>query len=201
MDPESPQKAAVRPIPQPVQSSAPKRSLGSVIKLLTPSEDYTEAHNEWLNSLPTHILVLVYVIKRFHNPAWGDDWRRHFNVDTVNGTPGHELKLHDRKLVGTYLRVGLSGDHGWRTFKVRQDFLPAAKVQTEDDISASVVVPGERLEGLPVYFTDCQGPSLKFIQNCEYRLFQRPDDAGPSRFGQASRGRSGTSGRELHLKL
>ena len=114
---------------------SPRRSLGSVIKLLTPSEDYTDAYNAWLAKIPSHIYALVYAIKRFHNPAWGNDWRRHFSVDFVNGSPGHELKVHDRKIVGTYLRVGLSGNHGWRTFKVRQDFAAAAKVQNEDDIS------------------------------------------------------------------
>ncbi len=154
-----------------------QRSLGSVIKLLTPSEDYTDEYNAWLQSLPSHILGLVFAIKRFHDPAWTGDWREHFSVDTVNGSLGHELKLHDRKLVGTYLRVGLSGDHGWRTFKVRQDFIASAKVQTEDDITASVVVPNAAVGRLPDYLTEWQGPSYKFVQNCEFRLFQRPDDA------------------------
>ena len=159
---------------RPILSS--KRSLGSVIKLLTPSEDYTESYNTWLRSLPSHIHALVLAIKRFYNPAWGDDWRRHFSVDFVNGSPGHELKFHDRKFVGTYLRVGLSGEHGWRTFKVRQDFAAADKVQAEDDISASVVVPGPRLEHLAVN-SGGAADSHKFVINCEYRLFQRPDDA------------------------
>lgn len=44
-------------------------------------------------------------------------------------------------LVGTYLRVGLLGEHTWRTFKCRQDFVAAEKLQTEDDISASIVLP------------------------------------------------------------
>ena len=164
---------------------SPKRSLGSVIKLLTPSEDYTDEYNLWLGAIPSHIYALVYAIKRFYNPAWGDDWRRHFTVDFVNGSPGHELKVDDRKIVGTYLRVGLSGDHGWRTFKVRQDFAAASKVQNEDDISASVVVPSRQLndlaptkppiEGRPQ--TELEPDAVKFVANCEYRLFQRPDDA------------------------
>lgn len=164
---------------------SPRRSLGSVIKLLTPSEEYTEDYNEWLKSIPSHIYALVYAIKRFYNPDWGDDWRRHFSVNFVNGSPGHELKLHDRKIVGTYLRVGLSGEHGWRTFKVRQDFAASSKVQNEDDISASVVVPTRSLgylaptrpliDGQPQ--THLEPMSVKFVANCEYRLFQRPDDA------------------------
>src|SRR5690625_3480779 len=44
----------------------------------------------------------------------------------------------------------------------------------EDDISAATVVASERLEYLNPEYDD---PSVKLIANCEYRLFQRPDDA------------------------
>jgi hypothetical protein len=150
------------------------RSLGSVIKLLTPSPDYTDAYNEWLEQIPDHIYAIVFIIKRMHagDPA---EWRKYFSVDIVNGHPGHELKFGDRKLVGTYLRVGLLGENTWRTYKLRQDFAPAQKVQTEDDISASVVVPRRALQHLGNVLTE--EVSYKFVQNCEYRLFQRPDDA------------------------
>lgn len=154
---------------------SPRRSLGSVIKLLTPSEDYTEDYNNWLKSIPKHIYALVYAIKRFHNPSWErGEWEQYFGVDLVNGDMGHELKLFNRKLVGTYLRVGFSPNNLWRLFKVRQDFAAAFKVQTEDDITASTIVPGSAINGIPDYF---QAHSYKFAQNCEYRLFQRPDDA------------------------
>jgi len=72
-----------------------------------------------------------------HKPAWGNDWRRHFSVDIVNGTPGNELKCDNRVLVTTRLRVGFESDGLWRTFGLRKDFNPAAaKVQEEDDITA-----------------------------------------------------------------
>ncbi|MCG5054540.1 MAG: hypothetical protein KA712_16370 [Myxococcales bacterium] len=155
---------------------SPARSLGSVIKLLTPNEfDYTPEYNTWLRSIPNHVRALVYVIKRFYNASWGDDWRKRFTVDIVNGSWGHELKYDGRRLVGSYLRVGLSPDGAWRTFKLRQDFMPADKVQMEDDITASVVVPTEVLLDLPAFYKD--HPSLKLAQNCEFRLFQRPDEA------------------------
>jgi hypothetical protein len=152
----------------------PGRSLGSVIKLLTPSADYTDAYNAWLAGIPDHIYAIVFVIKRMHA---GDeaDWRKCFSVDIVNGTAGHELKFGERKLVGTYLRVGLLGENTWRTYKLRQDFAPAQKVQTEDDISVSVIVPRRSLQHLGTVLTE--ETSYKFVQNCEYRLFQRPDDA------------------------
>ena len=155
---------------------SPERSLGSVIKLLTPDEhDYTPAYNAWLATVPQHVKELVFVVKRYYKPEWGADWREHFSVDIINGTPGNELKCDNRKLVTTYLRVGFDDNGAWRTFGLRKDFHPAVKVQMEDDITASTVVPAARLENLPEGAD--KNLSLKFVQNAEQRLFQRPDDA------------------------
>lgn len=153
----------------------PARSLGSVIKLLTPaSRDYTPDYNEWVKSVPQHIKELVFTVKRQYKPEWGSDWRSHFSVDIINGTPANELRCDGRRLISHFLRVGYDADGAWRTFGLRKDFHSAAKVQTEDDITASVVVPSDAVENLnPEY----QTPAVKFAQNCEYRLFQRPDDA------------------------
>jgi hypothetical protein len=153
---------------------SPQRSLGSVVKLLTPSEDYTDEYNAWLASFPNYIYPIVFIIKRFAPQEMLEDWRDMFGVDSINGFPGHELKAFGRNLVGTYLRVGLLSSQGWRTFKLRQDFIAADKVQTGDDITTSVVVPAARLDVLP---PGPPAPSYKFAANCESRLFQRPDDA------------------------
>lgn len=151
------------------------RSLGSVIKLLTPSvSDYKEEYNDWLKTIPQHILALVYMIKRFYKSDWEDNWRQHFSVDEVNGKPGQELKYDGRKLLTSYLRVGTHSDGTWRIYKLRQDFVAAAKVQTEDDITASTVVPVSYVEGLNPHY---KNKSIKLVRNCESRLFQRPDDA------------------------
>ena len=151
----------------------PRRSLGSVIKLLTPSKEFTDEYNTWLSKIPSHIYAMAFIIKRFYKEEWQGDWRSHFGVDIVNGEPGHELKYDNRKLVGMYLRVGLDITGRWRMYKLRQDFAAAAKIQLEDDITASIVVPGREL---PEPFTN-RPESFKFVANCEYRLFQRPDDA------------------------
>ena len=154
---------------------SPQRSLGSVIKLLTPAPaEYTDDYNAWLETIPQHIKELVLVVKRFAKPEWGDAWREHFSVDVVNGVPANELRLHSRRLESSYLRVGFAPDGSWRTFGLRKDFHPALKIQMEDDITAAIVVPRERLAGLGAASVQ---PSLKFVLNCEYRLFQRPDDA------------------------
>jgi hypothetical protein len=152
-----------------------QRSLGSVIKLLTPaSRDFNPEYNAWLESIPQYIVELVFVVKRFYKPEWGENWREHFGVDIINGVPGNELKADGRKLVSNYLRVGYASDGSWRTFGLRKDFHPASKLQLEDDITTSVVVPSDVLNHLnPQY----RQPAFKFVQNCEFRLFQRPDDA------------------------
>jgi hypothetical protein len=173
----------------------PARSLGSVIKLLSPDErDFTPEYNQWLASLPQYIKELVFVVKRYYKPEWGAKWREHFSVDIINGTPGNELKCDNRKLVTTHLRVGFDDDGAWRTFGLRKDFYPAVKIQAEDDITASVVVPTDKIKTGIInavssgrtdsgntrrmdLSTASSTGSLKFVLNCEKRLFQRPDDA------------------------
>jgi hypothetical protein len=154
---------------------SPARSLGSVIKLLTPSPgEYTDEFNAWLETIPDRIRALVFIIKRFYRAEWGNRWRQFFSVEEVNGAPAHSLKFGSRKLVGSYLRVGLSEDGNWRMYKLRQDYIASDKVQMEDDITASVTVPAGALpHRSPAY----DNPSLKVTKNCEYRLFQRPDEA------------------------
>jgi hypothetical protein len=151
------------------------RTLGSVIKLLTPDDVYTPEHNVFVEQIPNHIRAIVFAIKSNYKLDMGTGWRKYFTVDITNGVPAHELKFRDRQLVGSYLRVGLWKNGTWRNFKMRQDFIAADKVQMEDDITASVVVPRDQIPGLPSDYA--KYPSLKISQNCEWRLFQRPDDA------------------------
>ncbi len=148
-----------------------QRSIGSVIKLLTPSEqDFSWEYNEWLRSIPQHIKELVYVVKRFYRPEWKGDWRSHFTVGIMNGRQGNAVRLNGEKITVNALRVGFESDGSWRIFSLRHDFSPAVKVQLEDDITASVVAPPGA--GFP------DGDrSRKFVMNCERLLFQRPDDA------------------------
>jgi hypothetical protein len=157
---------------RPLLSS--ERSLGSVVRLLTPNLDYTDEYNAWLATIGRSVRDLIFIIKRFYKPDWGDNWRDRFSVDLINGQPGRQLIYRRQRLVTQYLRVGFSEDGTWRTFSIRKDFAPAKKIQTEDDISASMVVPRSAVVGL---HPDVTNPSLKFVTNCEYRLFQRPDDA------------------------
>ena len=148
-----------------------RRSLGSVIKLLTPSSMYTEEYNAFLESIPAHIKELIFTVKRFYQPSWGKDWRSHFSVGIINGRKGNSLRLDGEVIKVNMLRVGFEDDGAWRLLSLRPDFSPAAKVQTEDDITASIVAPGGLIS------TPDSELSRKFVTNCESLLFQRPDDA------------------------
>ncbi len=161
------------------------RSLGSVVRLLTPSSEYTDEYNRWLKTIPSHVRSLVFTIKRFYRDEWGDEIRSHFSVDVVDGRPGHELSYNHRKLVSSYLKVGIDNDGNWRVFRLRTDYVPAVKLQVEDDITVSTVLPlagtyhehaMPLVEGIKAAH-EKPPTSYKFVQNCEYRLFQRPDDA------------------------
>jgi hypothetical protein len=160
-----------------------ERSLGSVIQLLTPRSEWADEYNDWLRTIPQIIRQLVFTVKRYYRRDWGENWREHFTVDRVNGVQGHELKYQNQQLVANYLRVGYDPDGSWRIYKLRPDYHPATKVQVEDDITATVVVPREALSGLDPREVH---PSVKLVENCEALLFQRPDDAIEPGFDEAA---------------
>jgi len=72
------------------------------------------------------------------------------------------------------LVMGFNEKGTWLLYKLRSDFSPSEKIQTEDDISASIPVPRERINHLNPQF---KNKSFKVLQNCEAFLFQRPDEA------------------------
>jgi hypothetical protein len=89
---------------------SPERSLGSVIKLLSPDKgDFTAEYNTWVETIPQYIKELVFVVKRFYKPEWSENWVDHFSVDTINGTPGNELNSTTENWSRT--------SYGWATNK------------------------------------------------------------------------------------
>jgi len=150
-----------------------KRTLGSVIKVLTPSPIFTDAHNKFVEGIPRNILEIVFVIKSLYRVEWKGDWQSRITVDLVNGHLGNEIKYRTQPLPSNNLRIGFAEDKmTWRVFQLRKDFFPSQKLQMEDDISASVVIPSKLLPGF-----DGGRKSYKFVRNCETHMFQRPDDA------------------------
>ncbi|MDR0740139.1 MAG: hypothetical protein LBF34_00310 [Puniceicoccales bacterium] len=149
-----------------------KRTLGSVIQMFQQSDDHTDAYNAWLQTVPSNVKELIYILKLHYREGWGKNWKKHFSVDLVNGVTGHELKYLNQKIVAHYLRIGLRSDHSWNMFSLREDFYASRKISMEDDITASVTVPIKHLKQLKKSYD-----SVKFVENCEYRLYQRPDDA------------------------
>lgn len=154
---------------------SPHRTLGSAVKLLTPSDQYTDEYNKFLESIPTHVKTLALYIKRMYRTQQDTGpWKEYLNVEIVNGRDGNALRYKHNKIVASYVRIGFSPEGKWYLHKLRSDFIPSRKIQMEDDITASVTLPANRLNHLnPEY----HNKSVKLVVNCESHLFQRPDEA------------------------
>jgi len=124
------------------------RSLGSVIKAAHANPANPQRIQRLAGSIRTTCARWVFVIKRFYRADWGDDWRRHFHVDIINGAPGHELKYGERRLVGSYLRVGLQ-QTARGALQAAPGFLGGRQGADGDDITASVVVPPRSCSACP----------------------------------------------------
>ena len=152
-----------------------ERSLSSAVRLLTPSDQNSDEYNEMLNNIPVHIRSLVLFVKRLYRQAHGTlNWKEYMSVEIINGKKGTGLLYNNTPVVGSYVRIGFNEKGNWMLNKLRSDFSPSEKIQTEDDITASITVPRNRLENLNPEFTN---KSLKLLINCEAHLFQRPDEA------------------------
>ncbi len=154
---------------------SPHRTLGSAVKLLTPSDQYSEEYNNFLLSLPVHVKQLALYIKRMYRSHHDKgSWKEYLNVELVNGRKGNALRYKHNKIIASYVRIGFNPDGQWFLHKLRSDFIASKKIQTEDDITASITLPASRLNNLnPEY----KNKSVKLLTNCESYLFQRPDEA------------------------
>lgn len=158
-----------------------RRSLGSVVKLLTPSEGYTEEHNRWLRSIELPVRQLALACKYLYDPARHatiDDLVREFTTASAAGMSGHQVFFNERALRMRYVRVGGEGREE-RRLPLRFDFVHADKLALGDDITAERGISIEQ-EGRLV--------RVKVIENCEQRFFQRPDEARIPRADEATEG-------------
>ncbi len=154
---------------------SPKRTLGSAVKLLTPSDLYSAEYNNFLNSIPDHVRTLVLFVKRlYRSETKTGNWKEDFHVPSVNGRKGNALSYQNQPVTGSYVRIGFDENGSWFLQKLRSDFVPSLKIQKEDDISASITLPSDSIRDLNGEYTN---KSLKFVHNCEKHLFQRPDEA------------------------
>lgn len=153
-----------------------KRTLGSVVKLLTPSEENSDEFNQWLKNIPVHVRSLVLFVKRLFRQAHGAtlNWKDMMSVEIINGVKGTSLIYNNTPVVGSYVRVGFNQQGHWMLNKLRSDFSACEKIQTEDDISASITLPRNQFKDLNPEYTN---QSVKVLTNCEAHLFQRPDEA------------------------
>ncbi|WP_044625289.1 hypothetical protein [Neotamlana nanhaiensis] len=153
-----------------------KRTLGSVVKLLTPSDENSDEFNEWLKNIPVHVRSLVLFVKRLFRQAHGANlnWKDMMSVEIINGVKGTALMYNNNPVVGSYVRIGFNQQGNWMLNKLRSDFSASEKIQTEDDISASITLPKNQFKNLNPEYTN---KSVKVVTNCEAHLFQRPDEA------------------------
>ncbi|WP_299064510.1 hypothetical protein [uncultured Polaribacter sp.] len=152
-----------------------KRTLSSAVRLLTPSDQNSDKYNEMLNNIPVHIRSLVLFVKRLYRQAHGGlNWKEYMSVEIINGQKGTGLLHNNTPVVGSYVRIGFNQKGNWMLNKLRSDFSPSEKIQTEDDITASITIPRNQLKHLNPEF---KNKSLKILTNCEAHLFQRPDEA------------------------
>jgi len=151
------------------------RTLGSAVKLLTPSEENSDEYNEFVRNIPVHIRSLVLFVKRLYRQDHGElNWKDCMSVEIINGKNGTGLQYHNTTVVGSYVRIGFNQKGGWMLNKLRSDFSASQKIQMEDDISASITLPRNQFKNLnPEY----KNKSFKVVANCEAHLFQRPDEA------------------------
>jgi hypothetical protein len=166
----------IRPDANPSRSFlSPERTLGSAVKLLTPSDQYSDTYNKFLASIPDYIRTLVLYIKRlYRTDEKNTTWKDKFTVEIVNGRKGHVLLYNSNPVLSSNVRIGFNHENNWYIHKLRSDFIPAQKVQMEDDITASITVPAGQLKNLnPEY----KNKSVKLVTNCESYFFQRPDEA------------------------
>ena len=151
------------------------RTLGSAVKLLTPSDKNSDEFNNFISNIPVHIRSLVLFVKRLHRQDnLSLNWKECMSVEIVNGQKGTGLKYFNTAVVGSYVRIGFNPEGRWLLNKLRSDFSASQKVQMEDDITASITLPREVFKNLNPQFSN---KSFKVVANCESHLFQRPDEA------------------------
>ncbi|HSD08424.1 hypothetical protein [Flavobacterium sp.] len=151
------------------------RTLGSAVKLLTPSNENSDEFNEFIKNIPVHIRSLVLFVKRLYRQDHGAlNWKDCMSVEIMNGKNGTGLLYNNTPVVGSYVRIGFNQKGTWLLNKLRSDFSASQKIQMEDDISASITLPSSQLKNLNPQYSN---KSLKVVANCESYLFQRPDEA------------------------
>tara|TARA_B100000809_G_scaffold266851_1_gene332196 strand:+ start:5759 stop:9238 length:3480 start_codon:yes stop_codon:yes gene_type:complete len=151
------------------------RTLGSAVKLLIPNDENSEEFNDFIGKIPVHIRSLVLFVKRLYRADRAKlNWKEAMSVEVINGQRGSSLKYNGIEVVGSYVRIGFNDNGDWMLNKLRSDFSPSLKIQTEDDISASITLPSSQIKNLNPEYSN---KSVKVTANCEAHLFQRPDEA------------------------
>ena len=156
------------------------RTLGSVIKLLTPSPQYTDEFNAWLQSIPSYIYAMVFIIKRFQ-AGMGRPLARTFQ-------PRHRERLAGQRVEVSRPQTGghLSAELGLRrsAHGGRQGAAGLRRRGKNTDRGRYLHFGGRhrrrfapRRRRARSFVALPKLAPLQIIENCEFRLFQLPDEA------------------------
>jgi hypothetical protein len=160
---------------RPPRHPVPERSLGSVIKLMTPSSRFTDGHNAYLATIPEHVKELLFTVKRFYKPEWGTDWRSHFSVMMLNGREGNEVRLDgDPRSSPTTCASASRPTARGGCSRCAPTSPPPRRCSPRTTSPRPPWCPGARCRTPRSRRPACRARSW---QNCEQLLFQRPDDA------------------------
>ena len=161
---------------------SPLRSLGSVIKLLTPSEEYTEEYNAWLKSIPAHVLCAGLRNQAILQPGVGQrlavafqrrlrQWQPRSRIE--GGRPQDRGHVSSRRSFWRSRLADVQGPAGFR------GVIESAERRRHQRVGgrADAIPGGPRGDPAarrrPAH-TESAPTAVKFVTNCEHRLFQRP---------------------------
>jgi hypothetical protein len=96
--------------------SAADRSMGSIIKLLTPSAEFSEEHNSFIRAIPPHVLELVYVIKKAYRRRVGRRLAQPLLGQPRQRPPRQPAAPGRQQVLVDMLRVGFESDGSYRLF-------------------------------------------------------------------------------------
>jgi hypothetical protein len=61
--------------------------------------------------------------------------------------------MYREEVVVSSVRIGFNDNGDWMLNKLRSDFTPSLKIETEDDISASITLPSNQIKNLNSEYT------------------------------------------------
>ena len=135
--------------------------------------DYTDEYNAWLERSRSYVASWSSSSSASTARSGATTGASHFSVDIINGRPGNELKLDGRKLVAQLPPRRLR-----RRRRVADRSSCARTSRRRQGADGGRHHRLGRRAAAACWGLDRRADArFKLVENCEFRLFQRPDDA------------------------